>query len=141
MKYFNENKMLLKKYGLIILFNILAYLLCNFYFNSSDTGYIIMLLVVLIFNLFVFNYKEKTKYKYYLDLLCNFLVGVILLLFIKNTNLYIIVTFSLYLSNNIVFMKSRLSEKIILRSIEYALIFLLTLLSTIISSFIFYWIY
>jgi len=141
MKYFNENKMLLKKYGLIILFNILAYLLCNFYFNSSDTGYIIMLLVVLIFNLFVFNYKEKTKYKYYLDLLCNFLVGVILLLFIKNINLYIIVTFSLYLSNNIVFMKSRLSEKIILRSIEYALIFLLTLLSTIISSFIFYWIY
>lgn len=141
MKYFNENKMLLKKYGLIILFNIIAYLLCNFYFNSSDTGYIIMLLVVLIFNLFVFNYKEKTKYKYYLDLLCNFLVGVILLLFIKNINLYIIVTFSLYLSNNIVFMKSRLSEKILLRSIEYALIFLLTLLSTIISSFIFYWIY
>ena len=60
-KYFNENKMLLKKYGLIVLFNILSYLLCNFYFNSSDTGYIIMLLVVFIFNLFVFNYKEKQK--------------------------------------------------------------------------------
>lgn len=141
MKYFKENKMLLKKYGLIVLFNILSYLLCNFYFNSSDTGYIIMLLVVFIFNLFVFNYKEKTKFNYYLDLLTNFLVGVILLLFIKNINLYIIVIFSLYLSNNIVFMKSRLSEKILLRSIEYALIFLLTLLSTIISSFIFYWIY
>ena len=141
MKYIKENENLLKKYCLIIIFNIISYLLCNFYFKSSETGYVIMLLVVFIFNLFMLNYKEKTKFKYYLDLVSNLLVGIILLLFIKNINIYIIVTFTLYLSNNIVFMKSRLSEKILIRSIEYALIFLLTLFSTIISLQIFYLIY
>jgi len=141
MKYIKENENLLKKYCLIIIFNIISYLLCNFYFKSSETGYVIMLLVVFIFNLFMLNYKEKTKFKYYLDLVSNLLVGIILLLFIKNINIYIIVTFTLYLSNNIVFMKSRLSEKILIRSIEYALIFLLTLLSTIITFYIFYLIY
>ena len=141
MKYFSDNKFLLKKYSLIILFNIIAYLLCDFYFNSSDIGYVIMLLIVFIFNFFILHYKEKIKFEYYLDLLCNSLIGIILLLFIKDINIYIIVTFSLYLSNNIVFMKSRLSEKILIRSIEYALIFLLTLLSTIITFYIFYLIY
>jgi len=141
MKYIKENENLLKKYCLIIIFNIISYLLCNFYFKSSETGYVIMLLVVFIFNLFMLNYKEKTKFKYYLDLVSNLLVGIILLLFIKNINIYIIVTFTLYLSNNIVFMKSRLSEKILIRSIEYALIFLLTLFSTIISVMLFYIIY
>jgi len=141
MKYFSDNKFLLKKYSLIILFNIIAYLLCDFYFNSSDIGYVIMLLIVFIFNFFILHYKEKIKYEYYLYLLYNFLIGIILLLFIKDINIYIIVTFSLYLSNNIVFMKSRLSEKILIRSIEYALIFLLTLLSTIITFYIFYLIY
>jgi len=141
MKKIKENENLLKKYCLIIIFNIISYLLCNFYFKSSETGYVIMLLVVFIFNLFMLNYKEKTKFKYYLDLVSNLLVGIILLLFIKNINIYIIVTFTLYLSNNIVFMKSRLSEKILIRSIEYALIFLLTLFSTIISVMLFYIIY
>lgn len=141
MKYFNENKNLLMKYSLIILFNIISYLLCNYYFKSSDTGYVIMLLIVFIFNLLIWNYKEKTKFKYYLDLSCNFIIGLLLMLFIKNINIYMIVTFSLFLSNNIVFMKSRLSEKLLLRSIEYALIFLLTLFSTIISLQIFYLIY
>ena len=141
MKYINDNKNLLKKYSLIIIFNIIMYLLCDFYFKSSDTGYVVMLLIVFIFNLFVYNYKEKTIFKYYLDLLCNLIVGTILLIFIKNINIYIIVTFSLYLSNNIVFMKSRLNEKLIMRSIQYALIFLLTLLSTIISMMMFHLIY
>ena len=141
MNFIKENGCLLKKYSLIIIFNIIAFLLCDFYFKKSDTGYVIMLLLVIIFNLFILNYKEKIKFKYLLDLLCNFLVGLILLLFIKNVNIYLIVTFSLYLANNIVFMKSRLNKKILIRSIEYALIFLLTLSSSIISLLLFYKIY
>jgi len=141
MKYFKENKELIKKYLYVILFNIISYFLCDFYFNSSDKGYVVMLLVVFLFDLFIFNYKNKIKCKYILDLLSNLLVGLILQLFIKDINTYIIVTFSLFLSNNIVFMKTRLSEKLLLRSIEYALIFLLTLLLTITNVFIYYFIH
>jgi len=138
MKYINDNKSLLIKYGLIIIFDIIIYILCNYYFKSSDTGYVIMLFVVFIFNLFIYNYKGQVLFKYHLDIICNLIVGIILLLFIKNNYSYIVVTFSLFLSNNIVFMKSRISDKILLRSIQYALIFLFTLLSTVISLILFY---
>jgi len=138
MKYINDNKSLLIKYGLIIIFDIIIYILCNYYFKSSDTGYVIMLFVVFIFNLFIYNYKGQVLFKYHLDIICNLIVGIIFLLFIKNNYSYIVVTFSLFLSNNIVFMKSRISDKILLRSIQYALIFLFTLLSTVISLILFY---
>lgn len=141
MKYIKENKDLLKKYITILIFNLIAYIICNFYFNSSDTGYIVMLLVVFLFNLIVYTYNDKVIFKYHLDLLLNFLVGFILLLFVKNINIYVIVIFSLFLGNNIVFMKSRISDKFLLRSIQYALIFLLTLLSTSINLILFYLIY
>lgn len=141
MKYINDNKSLLIKYGLIIIFNIIIYILCNYYFKSSDTGYVIMLFVVFIFNLFIYNYKGQVLFKYHLDIICNLIVGIILLLFIKNNYSYIVVTFSLFLSNNIVFMKSRISDKILLRSIQYLLILLLTFLSTFISLSLFYLIY
>ena len=137
MKYIKDNNKLLVKYGVIALLNIIVFILCDYYFKKSDTGYAIMLIAVFIINLFVYNYKEQIIFKYYLDIICNFLVGIILLIFIKNINLYIIVTFSLFLANNIVFMRSRISDKILLRSIQYALILMLTMLSTLISLTIF----
>ena len=138
MKYINDNKIILKKYGYVMLFNILIYIIFNFYFKSSDTGFAIMLVIDFIINLFIYNYKDKIKYKYYLDIICNFIVGLILLLFIKNEYKYIIVIFSLFLSNNIVFMKSRLSDKLLLRSLQYMLIFLLTILCLLINLMLFY---
>ena len=141
MNYFKKNKVLLKKYLFIMLINIISFILCDFYFKSSDTGYVIMLVIVLFYNLFIYYYKEKVKFKYYLDLLCNLLVGCILYIFIKDINIYIIVTFSLFLSNNIVFMKSRISDKLLKRSLQYALIFLLTVLYTTINYMLFNVIY
>ena len=127
MEYLKKNKLMFYKYMLVIIFNIIIYILTNFYFNSSDSGTIVMLIVVLIIDLFILNYKEKTIFKYYLDIICNILIGFILLIFINDFYYYSTILLSLYLSNNIVFMRSRISDKFLKRSLQYLLTFFITI--------------
>lgn len=137
MKYINENKVLLKKYILIIVFNIILYILTSFYLKNNDTQSIIMLLLVFVSNLIIYTYNEKVIFKYYLDIITNILVGFLLIIFIKDVYVYITTILSLYLSNNIVFMKSRFSNKFIKRSLQYMIIFLITILCVFINFLVF----
>ena len=71
------------------------------------------------------------------DLLVNFIVGLILMIFIKEDLSYGIVIFSIFLGNNIVFTKSRLSKNFWLRSLQYILSFIFTVLIMFINLLLF----
>lgn len=133
MKKLQENKVLLKKYLLIITFNIIIYILTSFYLKTSDTQTLVMLFIILIGDLIIYNYKEKVVFKYYLDILSNIIVGFLLFIFIKDDYVYLITILSIFISNNIVFMRSRISDKFLKRSLQYLLIFLITLLCMFIN--------
>lgn len=133
MKYFKENKVLLEKYLLIIIFNIILYILNSFYLKNSDIGTIVMLILVFIFDMFIYYYKGTVTFKYYLDIICNILVGLLLTIIIDDYYIYSTNILSLFISNNIVFARSRLSNKFFKRSLQYMLIFLITILCMIIN--------
>lgn len=130
-----KSKNLFLKYLFIIISNILIYILCNFYFDSYK--YVFMLLFSVVLDMFIYYYKGTIKYKFYYDIVCNFIVGLILLLFIKNEYNYMSVLFSLFLSNNVIFMRSRLSEKFFKKFLQYLLIFIYTIVCIFINVFVF----
>ena len=137
MKYLKDNKQLLLKYVYMFIMNILLFIICNFYFNSSQYKYLIMMLLNIISNMFIYYYKGTVKYKIYLDFILNITLSLILLLFINNTYDYCSVVFSLLFSNNIIFIRSRLSANFIKKSIQYLMMFIYSLLVLFIVTFIF----
>ena len=137
MNYIKNNSTLLKKYSMIVIFNIIIYILTSFYFKVSDTGTLIMLIINFLSNLFIYNYKGCVEFKYYLDIIFNTIIGLLLMIFIKDEYNYVTVTLSLFLGNNIVFMRSRVSDKFFKRSLQYILILLITFLNLLINYLIF----
>ena len=127
MKWFKDNKQLLYKYLLVMIFNIILHILINFYFKESEFVAIYLLFAVLISDLIIYYIKGVVRYKYYLDIICNIILGFILL-FTKDFYIYTTSLFSIVFANNIVFMRSRLSEKLLIRSLQYFLILLVSLL-------------
>ena len=137
MKYIKENKLLLLKYLFIIIINFLVYIFINFYFNSSMYKEIYMLFCVIVLDTIIYYYKEKTKFIWYFDYIVNLVVGFILLCFFKDIINYGTVLFSIILSNNIVFMRSRLSDKFLKKTFQYFFMFFSSILSLFISLCIF----
>jgi len=113
-EWFKNNKNLLHVYLYIFISNIILCIFCNFYFRSIDFKEILLLFAVVIVD-FILYLKYKVKFKFYFDIIVNFIVGLILMLFYKNLN----VILSIFFANNIIFVKSRLSNKFILRSLQY----------------------
>lgn len=139
MKYIKENKELLLKYLFIIITNIILYIFCGFYLENSMYKDIILLLVVVILDMIIYHYKGKLKFNLYLDLLCNIIVGFILLIFERNNMLsYSQILVSLFIANNIIFTRSRLSEKFWIKGLQYVLIIINTIICMFINLMIFY---
>ena len=67
-----NNKVLYLKYLFILISNILVYILCNFYFDTYK--YILMILITVAIDMFIYYYKKKSEFKFYLDIICNFMV-------------------------------------------------------------------
>lgn len=132
----NINKLLLRKYLLILISNILIVIFSNFYLVSSEYKDLIELLVLIIISFLIYIYKEKLEYNYILDFLICFILGLIFM-FIKDKMIYVYTIFNVDLANNIFFMKSRLSDKFIKKSFQYALIFVITVLEVFINGFIY----
>ena len=133
MNYLKENKELLIKYLFIIISNILIYILSNFYFKNFEYSSIIMFLIVIAFDMFIYYYKGTKKFKIYLDIISCFVIGLILLLFIDDPIYYSCILFNLFFANNIAFMQSRKSEKVFLRGLQYLLIIFITILCMILN--------
>ena len=133
MNYLKENKELLIKYLFIIISNILIYILSNFYFKNFEYSSIIMFLIVIAFDMFIYYYKGTKKFKIYLDIISCFVIGLILLLFIDDPIYYSCILYNLFFANNIAFMQSRKSEKVFLRGLQYLLIIFITILCMILN--------
>lgn len=138
MKYIKENKELLLKYLLIIITNIIIYILCSFYFKTSTYKNIIMLLIVVILDMIIYHYKGTNKFNIYLDLITNILIGLILLILERNMLNYSNVLVSLFIANNIVFTRSRISEKFLKKTLQYIMILINTIICMFINLLIFY---
>ena len=126
MKYIKENKELLFKYFLVLISNILIYFICDFYFASNK--YIFMMVIAIIVDLIIYYYMGTKVFKYYLDFIVNFIVGCILIFLINDKIDYSSAVFSLVFANNIVFIRSRLSDKFIKESIQYLLMLIYSIL-------------
>lgn len=137
MKYIKENKKLLLKYLLIVVSNIVLCILCSFYFKTSTYKNIIMLLLVIVLDMVIYYYKEKEKFNLYLDIVCNIIVGLILLIFERNMLSYSNILVSLFLANNIVFTRSRLSNKFFMKTLQYMMILINTIICMFINLLIF----
>jgi len=70
MKYIRDNKVMLLKYLSVVVSNILLYILVSFYFRNVENNFLILFVVVAIFDYIIFNYKDKIKYNYLLDIIC-----------------------------------------------------------------------
>ena len=129
MKYLRENKILLIKYLMIIIFNTIIYVLSNYYFRDYEYGSIIMFIIIVISGLIIYKYKEKLRFKIYLDIICCFITGLLLYIFIDDAIMYSYYLFNIFFANNIVFMISRKSEKIFIRGLQYLSIIFITILA------------
>ena len=127
------DKNLIKKYILIIISNLVLYLLSRYYLNFTDYKYLIMLVLVVIVDLFIYYYKEKIQFNLYLDFLTNLMISLILIIFNKNVLEYCSVVFSIVFANNIIFMRSRFSDKLFKRSIQYLMILIYSLITLFLS--------
>lgn len=136
-KYIKENKNLLIKYLLIIVSNIVLVILNNFYLKNNIYKNMILLFIIVIIDLIICNYKQKVKFKWYLDLIVNFIIGLILMFITNNIIDYSIILLSLYLANNIIFVRSRYSDKFSKRMLQYIMIFIYTILIMFINIFIY----
>lgn len=141
MKIIKENKELLLKYLLVIITNIILYIFCGFYFKKFIHKDILMLLAVVIMDMLIYHYRGKVKFNLYLDLVCNIIIGFILFIFEKNMNSYSQIIVSLFIANNIIFTRSRLSDKFLIKSLQYVSIILNTIISMFINLLLFYSIY
>lgn len=133
-----KNKELLLKYLFILISNIIIFIFINYYFKSSSYKELYMLFATIIMDMIIYYYKGIKKFIWYYDFLINFIIGIILLLFIKNNLYYATVLFSLVLSNNIIFIRSRLNTNFFKRSLQYILMFINTLISVFINLCMFY---
>lgn len=141
MKFIKENKELILKYLYIIVSNILIVILCNFYFRNSDYKDIFILFIALIIDMIIYYYKGKRKFKFLLDIISNIIVGVLLLLFYRDSISYGIVLFSLFFSNNITFIRSRLKDNFWLNTLQYILVFFGIIFTVFVNMCIFSLIY
>lgn len=135
--YINNNKELIKKYILIILANIIIYILGSFYFKNLEYKDILIFLLILIISTVIYFYKGTKKFRYELDIISNLITGLLLIPLIKKDIDYSTILFTIFFANNIVYMKSRSSEKILRRSFQYLSILLITVISMIINIAIF----
>jgi len=133
MKYIRDNKVMLLKYLSVVVSNILLYILVSFYFRNVENNFLILFVVVAIFDYIIFNYKDKIKYNYLLDIICCIFSGIILNFFIKIDLLYSINIFCIYFPNNIIFMKSRESNKFFGRLLQYLITVIITIFVMYIS--------
>ena len=138
MKYIKENKELLLKYLFIIITNIILYIFCGFYLKNSMYKDIILLLSIVVIDMIIYYYRGKLKFNLYLDLLFNIIVGFILLIFERNMLSYSKVLVSIYIANNIIFRRSRLSNKFWIKSLQYILIIVNTIINMFINLIFFY---
>ena len=137
MKYIKVNKELLIKYLLVLISNIILFILCNFYFSNNKYMALILLFIIIILNMIIYYYRGNKTYKWYLDIICNIVVGIILMLFIKDRLEYSNILLSIFLANNIIFMRSRYSDKIYKRCIQYLMIFGYTIICMFINILLF----
>ena len=129
MNYLKDNKVLLLKYLGVIVSNILIYILINFYCKNIENNFLIMCVVAIGFNIFIFYYKEKVICKYYLDLLCCVVSGFILNFFIKDDLIYSTILFTLFFANNVIFMKNRKEGKVLSKMFSYLLVLVITVVA------------
>ena len=137
MKYIKENKELLLKYLLVIITNIIISIMCNFYFKNTEYRYLIMLGLAVIIDFIIYYYKGTKVFNTYLDFITNFIIGLILIIFCKYQLDYASICFSLIFANNIIFMRSRYSDKFFKRSLQYLLILIFSIISLFINTLIF----
>ena len=139
MKYLRDNKCLFLNYIYIFISNILVYILSNFYFRNIEYKDLIMLLIVVVIDYFIFL-KYKSKFILYFDFIINFLIGLLLMLFSKDNLSYATSLFSIVFANNIVFVKSRVSDKILKKNFQYFMAFINTMLILFFNLCVFYFI-
>lgn len=141
MNYIKENKEILLKYLYIIISNILLVILINFYLKNYVYKDIILLFITVIVDLIIYYYKGIKPFKIYLDIITNFIVGLILMLFIRNDLYYSYTLISIFLSNYIIFTRSRLKEKTLLKLGQYFSIIILMIINLFINLLIFNLVY
>lgn len=139
-KYINENKNLILQYLYIIISNILVTILVNYYFKNFIYKDILLLGLVLIFDMVIYYYKGKNRFVFYLDLLVNIFVGLLILVSTNKLIDYSTILLSLFLANNIVYVRSRLSDSFIKMTLQYFLVLVYTILGMILNIIIFYFI-
>lgn len=142
MKYIKENKDLLLKYVMIIISNILIFILSNYYLKVfGDYSSIIMFILIVIDGMIICYYKGTKKFKVYLDIICCFSIGLLMLLFVKDAVFYSYYIFNLFFANNIVFIQTRKSDKFFIRALQYMSIILITILCMFLNLLVYYFIY
>ena len=139
-KYINENKNLILQYLYIIISNILVTILVNYYFKNFIYKDILLLGLVLIFDMVIYYYKGKNRFVFYLDLLVNIFVGLLILVSTNKLIDYSTILLSLFLANNIVYVRSRLSDSFIKMTLQYFMVLVYTILGMLLNIIIFYFI-
>lgn len=139
-KYINENKNLILQYLYIIISNILVTILVNYYFKNFIYKDILLLALVLIFDMVIYYYKGKNRFVFYLDLLVNIFVGLLILVSTNKLIDYSTMLLSLFLANNIVYVRSRLSDSFIKMTLQYFMVLAYTILGMLLNIIIFYFI-
>ena len=129
MKFIKENKVLLLKYLGVILSNLLIYILINFYFKNMEYNFLIMCVVAICVDIFIFYYKEKVISKYYLDLVCCIISGFLLNFLIKDDVIFSTIMFSFFFANNVIFMKNKKDSKFIGKMLKYLLVLVITVIA------------
>ncbi len=132
-----KNKNLLLKYLSIFIMNIVLVIFVNFYLNKFEYSILILLFLVVIMDSIIYYYNDECRFNPILDILLNFIVGFILMWFIKNINIYSNTLFSIFFANNIVFMRSRYSDKFYKRFFQYIMIFVYTILCLLVNNVLF----
>ena len=133
MNFIKKNKDLLFKYLLILVSNIIINILCDFYLRNFVYKDIILLIIIVIVDLIIYYYKGIKKFVSYIDLIVNIIIGFILMLFIDNNIEYANKLFSVFLANNIIFERSRLSDKFFKKFVQYFMILIYTLIAMFIN--------
>lgn len=134
------NKDLILQYLYIVISNLLLTICVNYYFKNFIYKDILLLVLVLIFDMIIYYYKGKNKFIFYLDLFVNIIIGLLILLFTNKLVDYSNILLSLFLANNIVYVRSRLSDSFIKMTLQYFMVLVYTVLGMFINIMIFYFI-
>ena len=95
------------------------------------------MVINIVMDLIIYNYKGTKKFVNYLDFIFNLILSMILIIPIKNTLEYSTILFTLVFTNNIIFIRSRLSNKFFIKSIQYLMMLLYSILTMFVSIFIY----